>query len=74
MQTQKRRPFGNAQGKQECLRHWSLGTGHRPLLLPPVGYITAVLRGYCVGAYRDGTYQNTGKVREPALRVCRFCA
>jgi len=47
--------YTGTERSQEWPRHW-----------PPVGYITAVLRGYCAGASQNGTYQNPGKLREPA--------
>ena len=47
-------------------------TNHESLVTPPppIGYITAVLRSYCVGRCQNGSWGNPGMVREPAPRVC----
>ncbi|HET6929056.1 MAG TPA: hypothetical protein VFI45_01940 [Candidatus Acidoferrum sp.] len=47
-------------------RHSPPVTRHSPLFFPHACYITVVLRGYCVGACQNGTYQNPGYLREPA--------
>ena len=68
-------PYKESHGARDA-RHPSLVAGRWALVTdhcsaPPVGFITTVPRAYCARPSQNGTYQNPGKFREPARRVCR---